>query len=101
MAAADEMTGTRLAEAAALMKALGNESRLFLLCNLHDGEKTVSALEELLDISQSAISQHLGRLRRQGLVKYRKDGLQSFYSLASTEVESVIGLLHDMYCSDG
>ena len=61
------------ADAASLMKALGNESRLMILCLLTEGERSVSDLNEIIPLSQSALSQQLARLRQQGLVKTRRD----------------------------
>jgi DNA-binding transcriptional ArsR family regulator len=85
-------------DAAGLMKALGNESRLMILCLLAEGERSVSALNEAIPLSQSALSQQLARLRRQGLVNTRRESQTIFYSLASGPVDRVIHLLHDLYC---
>ena len=59
-------------EAGALLKAMGNERRLLILCQLAGGEKSVGELEEAIDLSQSALSQHLARLRKDGLVRTRR-----------------------------
>lgn len=85
-------------DAAALLKTLGHECRLLIMCNLLDGEKTVTQLNQQVPLSQSALSQHLARLRNEGLVSIRKEAQMVFYSLRSDKVERVIGLLHDMYC---
>ena len=61
------------ADAAGLMKALGNESRLMILCTLVEGERSVSELNTVIPLSQSALSQQLARLRSQGLVKTRRE----------------------------
>lgn len=84
--------------ASLLLKALSNECRLLILCNLLDGEKSVSELNQRIDLSQSALSQHLARLRRDNLVKVRKQAQTVYYRIASDEAEQVIGLMHKLYC---
>lgn len=86
------------ADAANLMKALGNESRLMILCLLTEGERSVSDLNDIIPLSQSALSQQLARLRQQGLVKTRRESQTIFYSLADGPTDRVIRLLHDIYC---
>jgi DNA-binding transcriptional ArsR family regulator len=89
------------ADAARLMNALGNESRLMILCMLAEGEQSVGALNEAIPLSQSALSQQLARLRRQGLVETRRESQAIFYSLGKGPAEKVIHLLHDLYCPAG
>ncbi len=86
------------ADAAGLMKALGNESRLMILCVLAEGERSVSDLNTIVPLSQSALSQQLARLRQQGLVKTRRESQTIYYSLAHGPADRVINLLHDIYC---
>lgn len=86
------------ADAAALMKALGNESRLMVLCMLTEGERSVSDLNDMIPLSQSALSQQLARLRQQGLVKTRRESQAIYYSLADGPADRIINLLHDIYC---
>ena len=86
------------ADAAGLMKALGNESRLMILCLLTEGERSVSDLNELIPLSQSALSQQLARLRQQGLVKTRRESQTIYYALANGPADQVIHLLHKIYC---
>ncbi|MGB5511500.1 MAG: metalloregulator ArsR/SmtB family transcription factor [Woeseiaceae bacterium] len=86
------------ADAAGLMKALGNESRLMVLCMLTEGEQSVSVLNDTIPLSQSALSQQLARLRQQGLVKTRRESQTIYYSLADGPAERIINLLHDIYC---
>ena len=86
------------ADAAGLMKALGNESRLMILCMLTEGERSVSDMNEIIPLSQSALSQQLARLRQQGLVKTRRESQTIFYSLANGPADRVIHLLHNIYC---
>ena len=88
------------ADAAGLMKALGNESRLMILCTLADGEQSVGQLNDRISLSQSALSQHLALLRRDGLVRTRRESQTIHYSMADGPAAKVIGLLHDLYCGD-
>ncbi|ATL97318.1 ArsR family transcriptional regulator [Aeromonas bestiarum] len=85
--------------AVALLKALANERRLFILCQLQDRELSVGELNEVLGLSQSALSQHLAVLRRDELVETRKEAQTVYYSLRSHEVREMIALLHKLYCS--
>ncbi len=86
------------ADAAGLMKALGNESRLMILCVLAEGERSVSDLNTVVPLSQSALSQQLARLRQQGLVNTRRESQTIYYSLEHGPADRVINLLHDIYC---
>jgi len=85
-------------DAAGLMKALGNESRLMILCVLAEGERSVSDLNTIVPLSQSALSQQLARLRQQRLVKTRRESQTIFYSLEDGPADRVITLLHEIYC---
>ncbi len=87
------------AQAVALLKAMANERRLQILCLLHEQELSVGELCARLDLSQSALSQHLAWLRRDGLVNTRKEAQTVYYSLRSDEVKQMIHLLHSLYCS--
>ena len=84
--------------ASALLKAMSNQHRLMILCQLAPGEKCVSELEEIIGLSQSALSQHLARLRRDSLVKTRRQAQTIFYSLDGEEANAVISVLYDLYC---
>lgn len=84
--------------ASEFLKTLSNVSRLVLLCQLAEGEKSVSELTELLDERQPTVSQQLARLRGERLVQARREGQQVFYSLASEEVRSIIVALHATFC---
>ncbi|MBL8836274.1 MAG: helix-turn-helix transcriptional regulator [Alphaproteobacteria bacterium] len=89
----------RAAEAAALLRQLANERRLLLLCHLTvAGEATVGQLADLVGLSQSALSQHLGRLREDGLVATRRAGTTIHYRLADPRVARLIGALRDIFC---
>lgn len=85
-------------EATALLKALANENRLMILCYLNGKELSVSELNESLDLSQSALSQHLAVLRRDKLVKTRRESQTIYYSLSDDRATTMIQTLHQMYC---
>ncbi|MFD2233542.1 ArsR/SmtB family transcription factor [Phaeospirillum tilakii] len=84
--------------ASTLLKAMSNEHRLMILCQLLGGEKSVGELERVVGLSQSALSQHLARLRRDRLVQTRRQAQTIFYSLAGREAIAVIETLHGLYC---
>jgi ArsR family transcriptional regulator, virulence genes transcriptional regulator len=85
--------------ACALLKALSNEVRLMLVCQLSEGEKSVGELQAFVKLSQSAVSQHLALLRGHELVATRRDGQSVYYRLASGEAAAVIKTLHDEFCT--
>lgn len=87
------------AQATRLLKQLSNEHRLWILCQLIDTELSVSEINERVDLSQSALSQHLAKLRQDQLVSTRKEGQSIYYSLSSEEVKQVLHTLHRIYCS--
>jgi len=82
-----------------LLKAMANEWRLMILCQLAEGEKTVSELQLLLGLSQSALSQHLAILRREKIVRSKKHAQSVTYSLAGDEATKVMETLHEVFCS--
>lgn len=84
--------------ATALLKALANEDRLLLLCQMVEGEKCVSDFEKLLDIRQPTLSQQLGVLRNEGLVRTRREGKRIYYSLASPQAMQLLETLYGLYC---
>lgn len=92
---------SRAGEAGQFLKALCNEHRLLILCALAEGEKSVGELELLLELRQPHLSQHLTRLRRDGLVRTRREGRMIHYSLGSEPAERVIGLLYELFCARG
>jgi ArsR family transcriptional regulator len=87
------------AAAATLLKALANEDRLLILCNLAAGEKNVTELQEILGLRQPTLSQQLSRLRYEGLVEFRRDGKSIHYRLASDEAARIIEVLYELYCA--
>jgi DNA-binding transcriptional ArsR family regulator len=86
-------------EASVLLKAMSNEHRLLILCHLAPGEKSVGELVRLVGLSQSALSQHLARLRRDNLVRTRRDAQTIYYSIAAAEPLAVLRLLYQLFCS--
>ena len=83
------------------LKALGNARRLMLLCKLVEhGEVTVGDLAHDVGLSQSACSQHLARMRDEGLVSYRRESQTLWYSIADTRVETLLATLYQLYCKD-
>jgi DNA-binding transcriptional ArsR family regulator len=89
----------KAAEAARLLRLLANENRLLLLCHLAgEGEMSVGALAEALGLSQPALSQHLARLREDGLVATRKEAQAVHYRLADPKAARLLAVLRDLYC---
>lgn len=86
-------------EAARLMKAVGNENRLMVLCALAEGELSVGELLEKVPLSQSALSQHLAVLRREELVSTRRESQSIYYSLASSTAGKLVKFLYQTYCA--
>ena len=86
------------AEAAGLMRALSNEKRLMILCQLGAREMSVGQMLALVGLSQSALSQHLAKLRDEHLVATRRDGTTIFYRIADPAVLKVIAVLAEIYC---
>lgn len=85
-------------EASALMRALGNEDRLMLLCQLSQGEACVSDLEQTCLIFQPSLSQHLGVLRREGLVDTRRAGKNIYYRVTNEDALAVLQTLYQRFC---
>ncbi|MBU2917428.1 metalloregulator ArsR/SmtB family transcription factor [Psychrosphaera sp. F3M07] len=80
-----------------LLKTMANEKRLFILCNLLDGELSVNDLAERVELSQSALSQHLAILRQDKFVQTRKESQTVYYSLCGEDTQQVMALLHKLY----
>ena len=85
--------------ASALMKTLGHKDRLMILCHLAAGEKSVGQIADLLEIPQSPLSQHLSRMRKEGLVDTRREAQTIFYSLKSGEASRIVEVLYELYCA--
>ena len=87
------------AQAEELLKALANSHRLMILCELKDGERSVSALEGVVPLTQSALSQHLAKLREGGFVATRREAQTIYYRLADGRVARLIEVLHELFCA--
>jgi DNA-binding transcriptional ArsR family regulator len=87
------------AEAEELLKALANSHRLMILCELRDGERSVTALEAVVPLAQSALSQHLAKLREGGFVTTRREAQTIYYSLGDARVGRLIDVLHELFCA--
>lgn len=85
-------------EAVAVLRALSNEDRLLLLCQLSQGECSVGELEELLDIRQPTLSQQLSVLRAEGLVTTRRDGKYIYYAVENQKMLTILAMLYQLYC---
>ena len=87
------------ARAAALLRAVGNEHRLLVLCLLiKQGEASVGTLLEQVSLSQSSLSQHLARMRDEGLVTYRREAQTLYYRIENPNLAKLIGTLKDIFC---
>jgi DNA-binding transcriptional ArsR family regulator len=86
-------------EAARFLKLLANEQRLLILCHLvENGEMTVNGLADTVNLSQSALSQHLARLREDGLVKFRRDAQTLHYRVADRRAVQLLKTLKQVFC---
>ena len=81
------------------LKALANVNRLMILCILCEKELSVTELNDQLDISQSALSQHLAKLRDDEIVSTRRESQTIYYSIADGVAKDIIQVLHDFYCA--
>ena len=93
----DEMQ-QHVGDAARVLKTLGNEQRLLILCNLLGQRLSVGELNKRVELSQSALSQHLALLREAGLVSTHREAQSIFYSLPAGPVTRIMALLQDIYC---
>lgn len=86
-------------QATELLKSLANRNRLLILCNLAEGERSVGELARLIGSRDTAVSQQLALLRKDGIVRTRREGQTIYYDLSSSEAAKVIQTLHGIYCS--
>jgi DNA-binding transcriptional ArsR family regulator len=90
------------AEAAALLlKSLANPVRLKMLCSMVDGEQSVGAIAQKVGVRETVVSQHLMRLRAEGIVAYRRQGTTVFYRLTDGPARTVMATLYDLFCGPG
>jgi DNA-binding transcriptional ArsR family regulator len=86
---------------AGVLQGLANPNRLLVLCKLvENGEASVTTLVEASSLSQSALSQHLAKLRAEGLVVYRREGQTLWYRIADPRIEELLATLHRLFCAD-
>jgi ArsR family transcriptional regulator, virulence genes transcriptional regulator len=85
-------------EASTLLGLLANPHRLRILCELHKGERSVSHLEQVIDLSQSALSQHLAKLRAAEAVKTRRASQTIYYSIADQRLSRLLGVMYELFC---
>ena len=90
----------RAADVADKLSLLSNANRLMVLCHLLEGEQSVGALQAQLALSQSALSQHLARLRDAGMVATRRESQSIFYRIADPRLHDLIDALYGIYCAD-
>lgn len=88
----------RAEEIAEILALLGNGKRLAILCHIADTELSVGAIAERVELSQSALSQHLAKLRGEKLVAFRRDSQTIWYRIADPKVEELFSTLHRLYC---
>lgn len=87
------------AQAAAMLRMIGNERRLLVLCLLIEyGELPVGKIGEYIGLSQSALSQHLAKMREEGLVNYRREAQSAYYRIADPKVETLVAALKQIFC---
>ena len=91
----------RAGEVAETLALMANAHRLRILCRLAEGEASVGVLVQEVDLSQSALSQHLARLRAGGLVTTRREAQTIFYSLAGAETHAIMAALYEVFCAHG
>lgn len=89
-----------VARASVLLKAISNKTRLMIVCQLAEKEMSVGDLLDIIPLSQSAMSQHLALLRREKIVKTRREAQSIIYSLSSQNAKAVIETIHELYCDD-
>ncbi|MCL6329266.1 transcriptional regulator [Pectobacterium carotovorum subsp. carotovorum] len=87
------------AKAAAMLRAIGNENRLLVLCLLIEhGEMSVGTLLEHIPLSQSALSQHLAKMREERLISYRRESQTLYYRIENQDVEKIVATLKGIFC---
>jgi ArsR family transcriptional regulator len=95
-----EVMEEKASEVAGILRALANEKRLLILCKLVEwGEANVTTLAGAVGLSQSALSQHLAKMRDEGLVAFRRDSQTLWYRIADPRIEELFGTLHRLFCA--
>lgn len=97
-----ELLEQKAEEVADVLRALANKRRLLILCKLAEqGEANVSSLAEAVGLSQSALSQHLARMRAEAIVSTRRESQTIFYRIADQRIAAIMGALYRTYCAPG
>lgn len=96
---ASEEMANHAVETAEVLKSIANPNRLMILCSLIEGEKTVGAINQEIPLSQSALSQHLARLRAEDLVTSRKEGQSVHYRISDRRIVELMSRLYELYCA--
>jgi ArsR family transcriptional regulator len=92
----------KAAEVAGILRALSNERRLMVLCKLVEwGEASVNTLADAVGLSQSALSQHLAKMREEGIVAFRRESQTLWYRVADPRIEQLLATLYGLYCAPG
>jgi ArsR family transcriptional regulator, virulence genes transcriptional regulator len=95
-----EVLEEKATEVAAILRALANEKRLLILCRLVEwGEANVTTLANAVGLSQSALSQHLAKMRAEGLVAFRRESQTIWYRIADPRIEELFVTLHKLFCA--
>ena len=96
-----EVMEEKAGEVAGILRALANERRLMMLCKLVEwGEANVNTLAEAVGLSQSALSQHLSKMRAEGLVTFRRESQTLWYRIADPRIEQLFATLHNLFCAE-
>lgn len=92
---------TQATEVANILRALANERRLMILCKLVEwGEANVTSLAQAVGLSQSALSQHLAKMRDEGIVTFRRESQTLWYRIADPRIEQLFATLHGLFCRE-
>lgn len=90
----------KIEEPIRMLKLLANDKRLLILCQLAQcGEMSVNTLADSIQLGQSALSQHLAKMRAEGLVKYRREAQTLHYSISDPNAARILMVLKELYCS--
>jgi ArsR family transcriptional regulator len=96
-----EVMEEKAGEVAGLLRALANERRLMILCKLVEwGEANVNTLADAVGLSQSALSQHLSKMRAESLVTFRRERQTLWYRIADPRIEQLFATLHKLFCAE-
>ena len=95
-----ELMAEKAAVVESVLKMMANRNRLMILCSLLDEERSVTQLNDIIPLSQSALSQHLSALRQAELVATRREAQTIYYRVASDSVRAILATLYEQYCQE-